>query len=115
MEEILRNTEPALEDVFLKKKRVFKFLSWLFGHVEKRLDYIDHVNFEIYEVTIWLTNNCNTHIAQYLTKYKQLENENGPLNRIYKEKHFFSEFMLKICREDQSKTSFCFFKKFYTR
>ena len=23
------------------------------------------MNFEIYDVTAWLTNNCNTHIAQY--------------------------------------------------
>ena len=29
---------------------------------------IDKVNFKIYDVTAWLTNNCNTHIAQYLEK-----------------------------------------------
>ena len=32
--------------------RIFKFLSWLFGHVDKQLDEKDEVNFKIYEVTI---------------------------------------------------------------
>ena len=48
--------------------KIFKFLSWLFGHVAKRLDKKDKVNFKFYDVTAWLTNNCNTHIAQYLEK-----------------------------------------------
>ena len=48
--------------------KVFKFLSWLFGHVEKRLDKKDEVNFKIYDITICLTNSCNTHIAQYVKK-----------------------------------------------
>ena len=30
----------------------------------------DHINFENYDVTSWLTNNCNTHIAQYISKSK---------------------------------------------
>ena len=41
--------------------KVFKYLYWLFGHVYEK----DKVNFEIYDVTAWLTNNYNTHIAQY--------------------------------------------------
>ena len=48
--------------------KIFKFLSWLFGHVAKRLDEKDKVNFKFYDVRAWLTNNCNTHIAQYLEK-----------------------------------------------
>ena len=48
--------------------KFFKFLSWLFGHVAKRLDKKDKVNFKFYDVTAWLTNNCNTHIAEYLKK-----------------------------------------------
>ena len=48
--------------------KIFKFLSWLFGHVSKRLDSKDKVNFKFYDVTAWLTNNCNTHIVQYLQK-----------------------------------------------
>ena len=49
---------------------IFKFLSWLFGHVEKRLDKKDKVEvyFKICDVTIWLTSNSDTHVAQYLTK-----------------------------------------------
>ena len=57
---------PSLKALFVLKK--FKFLSWLFGHVEKRLDQKDLVNLEIYNVTTWLTNNFNTRIAQYLKK-----------------------------------------------
>ena len=41
--------------------KIFKLLSWLFGHVSKRLD-------QFYDVTAWLTNNCNTRIAQYRQK-----------------------------------------------
>ena len=46
--------------------KIFKFLSWLFGHAAKLLAKKDKVNFTFYDVTAWLTNNCNTHIAQYL-------------------------------------------------
>ena len=50
---------------FLFKKST---LSRLFGHVAKWLDKNDKVNFKFYDVTTWLTNNCNTHIVQYLKK-----------------------------------------------
>ena len=43
--------------------KIFKFLPWFCGHVEKLLDYKDKVNFKIYDVTGWLTNKCNIHIA----------------------------------------------------
>ena len=56
----------TLKALFVLK--TFKFLSCLFGHVQKRLDYKDKINFEIYDVTAWLTNNCNAHIVQYLKK-----------------------------------------------
>ena len=45
---------------------IFAFLSWLFRYVEKRLDKKTMVNFKIYDVTDWTTNNYNPHIAQYL-------------------------------------------------
>ena len=32
-------------------------------------------DFKIYDVTVWLTNNCNIHIVQYLEKYGQSDNE----------------------------------------
>ena len=48
--------------------KMFKFVSGLFGHVGKRLDKKDYENFKFYNVTAWLTNSCNNHIAQYLEK-----------------------------------------------
>ena len=48
--------------------KIFKFLSWLFGRIAKRLDKKFKVNFKFYDVTAWLTKNCNTHIAKYLEK-----------------------------------------------
>ena len=54
------------KSVFVLK--VSGFLSCPFVHVAKRLDEKDKVNFKIYEVTAWLTNNCNTHSMQYLEK-----------------------------------------------
>ena len=42
--------------------KIFRFLSRFFSHVAKPLA------FKLYSVTAWLTNNCNTHIAQYLEK-----------------------------------------------
>ena len=35
--------------------KIFKLLSWLFGHVEKRVDWKGKVNFKIYDVTTWFT------------------------------------------------------------
>ena len=48
--------------------KIFKFSSWRSGHVAKRFDKKDKVNFKFYHATAWLTNNCNTHVAQYLEK-----------------------------------------------
>ena len=61
---------------------IFKFLSCLFGHVGKWLDWKDQVNFKIYGITTWLTNNCNTHIYQYLKKERQSGNEIWSVNRV---------------------------------
>ena len=42
--------------------KIFRFLFWLFGHVAKRLDKKEKVNFKFYDIRAWLTgNNCNTH------------------------------------------------------
>ena len=48
--------------------KIFKFLPQIFGHVAKRLDKKDKVNFKFNDVTPWLTNNRNTRIAQYFEK-----------------------------------------------
>ena len=34
--------------------KIFKFLSWLFGHIAKQLDSKDRVNLKFYDVTVWL-------------------------------------------------------------
>ena len=46
--------------------KILKFFSWLFGHVAKRLDKEDKINFKFYDVAALLTNDYNTHIAKYL-------------------------------------------------
>ena len=50
--------------------KIFKVLSLLFGKVEKQLDKKDNIKFRIYDVTTWLTNNCNTHIANVFSHVK---------------------------------------------
>ena len=62
--------------------KIFKFLFWLFGHVEKQLDSKDQVNFNIYDVKTWETTNHNTHIAQYLKKQRESEYEIWSFNKI---------------------------------
>ena len=62
--------------------KIFKFLSRLFGHLAKRLDKKDKVNFKFHDVTAWLINNCNTHIVQYLNKQRQSNNEIWSVNRM---------------------------------
>ena len=43
----------TLKALFVLK--IFKFLPWLYGgHVEKRLDQKEKVDFKIYDVTTWL-------------------------------------------------------------
>ena len=56
----------TLKALFVLK--IFKFLSWLFSHVAKRIDYKLQINFKFYDVTVWLTKNCDTHIVQHLEK-----------------------------------------------
>ena len=50
----------------------------------------------IYDVTVWLTMNYNTHIAQYLTNYRQPNNEIWSANRISQEKKFSLKTMQKM-------------------
>ena len=39
---------------------IFQFLIWIFGHVGRRFDKKAKINFKIYGVTKWITNNSNT-------------------------------------------------------
>ena len=49
--------------------------------LKKQPDWKDKVNFKIYDVSTWLTNNCNTHSAQYLGKSREPDNEVSTVNR----------------------------------
>ena len=40
---------------------IFNFFPWLFEHEEKTAWLERQVNFDIYDVTAWLTKNYNTH------------------------------------------------------
>ena len=43
---------------------IFTFLSSIFDYGEKRLDKKTMINFNMYDVTDWITNNYKTQIAQ---------------------------------------------------
>ena len=43
----------------------------------------------MFDVTAWLTNNYNTHIAQYLPNYRQSENDIWSVNKIKQDKIFY--------------------------
>ena len=47
---------------------IFTLLSQRFGYVENQFDKKVTVNFEIYDVTDWETENYNTYIVKYLKK-----------------------------------------------
>ena len=53
---------------------ILTFLSHLFGYVLKRHDKKAKVNFNIYYVADWTTNNYNPHIVSYLKKKRQSGN-----------------------------------------
>ena len=92
----------TLKALFVLK--VFKFLSSLFTHAEKMAWLKEKVNFKIYDVTTWLTNNYNTYIAQYLKNYRQPGNEICSVNRIKHEKHFSWKIIQKIWGRNFSQT-----------
>ena len=52
---------------FFNKFEFIKCHQFL-DHVEKRLDKIAKINFKIYDLTKWIANNYNFHIARYLKK-----------------------------------------------
>ena len=62
-------TESPLEMMKNEKfLRYFCFFHDFFGYVENRLDKKAKVNFKIYVVLDWPTNNFNTYIVSYLKK-----------------------------------------------
>ena len=58
------------------------FVLKLFGYIEKWQSKKAKVNFMIYDVTDWTTNNYNIHIAQYFKKRRPSGNEIWSVNRI---------------------------------
>ena len=85
---------------------IFKFLSLIFGHIKKRLD--QKVNFKIYDVRTWLTNNCNTNINQYFKKQGNQVMKFGQLIE-YKMMNIFLEKSYTKC--DGETISRTFFKR----
>ena len=63
----------TLKALFVLK--IFKFLSWLFGHPGKRFGKKVKFNFKICDVKDWEAINYNTHVAQHLKEERQPGNE----------------------------------------
>ena len=57
-----------LKSSFRSQDIYFFVLTFWSCRKTARLERLFMVNFNIYDITTWLTNNCNTHIAQYLKK-----------------------------------------------
>ena len=68
--------------IFLKALSVLKifFCPYFLGHVEKRLDKKAKANFNVYDVRNWNKSKCNKHIAKYLKKSTQSDNEIWSVN-----------------------------------
>ena len=62
--------------------RYLRFSPDFSVHIEKGLDKRANVNFTIYDVLNWDTNNYGTHIAQYFKKWRQWDFEIWLVNRI---------------------------------
>ena len=91
---------PFVFKVFFS--RYFKFLSWLFGYVEKTAQSQRQGYFKIYDVTTWLTNNYDAILSNisrskgnFTTKFGQLRELNNK-----------NIFLHKSCQKCGRKTSF---------
>ena len=78
---------------------LLKFLFWIFGHAEKRLDKKAQVNFKIYDTANLITNNFSRHITRY---HKIFKYEIRSVNRTEHEKYCFSEKTCTKCGEETS-------------
>ena len=77
--------------LFISPQKLFSFSRYLtFGHVAKRIDKKDKVNFKFYDVTAWLTKNI------VIEKLRQSDNEIWSVNRMQQEKHFYWKIIHKM-------------------
>ena len=60
--------KPVSTDLTIKPDSVLTNPMGKDGVQSLSMSNIYQVNFKIHDVTTWLTNNCNRHIAQHLTK-----------------------------------------------
>ena len=89
---------------------IFKFLSWLFGHLGKRLDKKAKVNFKLYNVTDWETNNYSTYITQCEAIRQWIF---GQLIEYSRRNIFVYKSCRKWSREASSRPHFVLWKAFY--
>ena len=75
---VLFNTLNSL----FRVKSSIRSLSRFFGCVKKQLHKKAMVNFKIYDVTDWTARNYKAHIAQYLMKERQADNEMWSVNKM---------------------------------
>ena len=63
--------------LFISLQKPFLFSRYLSFRLDlfERLDKKNMVNFKFYDITAWITNNFNTHIAQYFKTSWQSDNE----------------------------------------
>ena len=59
---------------------IFTFLSRFFDYIEKRVDKKATVNFKIYDVTGWATNNYNTQLAS-ISRNKRNQTQIWSINK----------------------------------
>ena len=88
-----------------------KFLPWIFGHVETRLDQKDKVIFKIYDITTSLKT-IKIHILSSISRNKSNQTMKfGQLIEYFKR----NIFLQKSCRKWGRETSLCFLRKLYMR
>ena len=90
--------------------KVFKFCFHFLVMQKKRFDQKDKVIFKIFDIITWLTNNNNTHIAQYS---RSKDNQTMKFGQFITRERFFLKNNAEKRQEDQVRTCFCFLKKLY--
>ena len=100
-----------LKGLFILK--IFKFLSWLSGHQKKWFDLKYKVNFKIYDVTTWLTNNYYIYIAHISQSKDNQAMKFGQLIKCNMGIIFLQKSCRKWGKETSSRPLFVFWKKLY--